>query len=443
MSCETLDAGRWTLASATPHRRSSRRKKRRKPNPQFRGGGGRLRLAADYPRGLLKVCLFTPTFSPHVGGAELDADLIARGLGERGHAVTVLTEKLRAGPPPADLPYPVAFYRRLFKQHRLPAAPALALHRLHKRECFDAVLAFYSYPCGYAAVRWGRRELRRGRRRPGIVLSPRGGDLYPNFHGLKKPGVAEVIAKGYRAADRIVSISSWISERLETVCSPHPLPPTTVVFNGLDLDAWDAEARGAEAIEPVVEGSFTLQLARVAPVKRQDLAVDAMEKLAGAYRERGLRHAIVGEGELLEPLRARVAERGLGDVVLLPGTIEGPAKSWLYHHARFFVSTSREEGLGNVTLEAMAAGLPMLASDIGPHRELIGDDPATSWGRLFASEKLDACVTAWRAMLDADLGVLRARALAERSSFTRAAMIDGYEAALEASVGDAAEAWVR
>ena len=134
------------------------------------------------------------------------------------------------------------------------------------------------------------------------MLSPRGGDLYPNFHGLKKPGVAEVIAKGYRAADRIVSISSWISERLETVCSPHPLPPTTIVFNGLDLDAWDAEARGAEAIEPVVEGSFTLQLARVAPVKRQDLAVDAMEKLAGAYRERGLRHAIVGEGELLEPL---------------------------------------------------------------------------------------------------------------------------------------------
>ena len=391
----------------------------------------------------MKVCLFTPTFSPHVGGAELDADLIARGLGDRGHAVTVLTEKLRAGPPPAGLPYPVAFYRRLFKQHWMPAAPALALHRLHKRERFDAVLAFYSYPCGYAAVRWGRRELRRGRARPGIVLSPRGGDLYPHFHGLKKPGVAEVIAKGYRAADRIVSISSWISERLETVCSPHPLPPTTIVFNGLDLDAWDAEARAAESSAPVIDGPFTLQLARVAPVKRQDLAVDALTRLADDYRECGLKHAIVGEGELLEPLRARVAERGLGDVVLLPGTIEGPAKSWLYHHARFFVSTSREEGLGNVTLEAMASGLPMLASDIGPHRELIGGDPDASWGRLFRSEDLSACVAAWRAMLDENLGVLRERALAERAGYTRAAMIDGYEAALVASVGDAAEASAR
>ena len=65
----------------------------------------------------------------------------------------------------------------------------------------------------------------------------------------------------------------------------------------------------------------------------------------------------------------------------------------------------------------MAAGLPMLASDIGPHRELIGDDPATSWGRLFASEKLDACVTAWRSMLDADLGVLRdGRSRSDRTS---------------------------
>ncbi|BAM02797.1 glycosyltransferase family 4 protein [Phycisphaera mikurensis] len=388
----------------------------------------------------MRICLFTPTFYPHVGGAELDADLIARGLVARGHRVTVLTQKLKAGPPPADLPYPVAFYRRLFKQHRLPAAPALALHRLHKRERFDAVLAFYSYPCGYAAVRWGRRERRRGRERPGIVLSPRGGDLYPRFHGLKKRGVPEVIAKGYRAADRIVSISAWISDRLREVCAPHDTPPTTVVFNGLDLDAWDAEAAEARKLAPVIDGPFVLHLARVAPVKRQDLAVDAVTELADAFRARGLRYVIVGEGELLGPLRSTVAERGLQDVLSLPGTIGGLEKSWLFHHARFFSSTSREEGLGNVTLEAMASGLPMLASDIGPHRELIGEDPATSWGRLWKSEDLPSCVAALRAMLDEDLGVLRERALRERTRYTRAAMIDGYEAALEAAVEDAAGA---
>ena len=388
----------------------------------------------------MRICLFTPTFYPHVGGAELDADLIARGLTERGHTVTLLTEKLSAGPPPANLPYPVRFYRRLPKQNWLPGAPALALHRLHKRERFDAVLAFYSYPCGYAAVRWGRREFRRGRLRPGIVLSPRGGDLYPNFHGLRKTRVPATIAAGYRAADRIVSISSWISGRLAEVCAPQEPPPTTVVFNGLDLSAWDAEAREAAAIDPVIDGPFTLQLARVAPVKRQDLAVDAMERLAPAYRGRGWVHLIVGDGELLGPLRERVAERSLGDVVRLPGTIEGRAKSWLFHHARFFVSTSREEGLGNVTLEAMASGLPMLASDIGPHRELIGEDPPSSWGRLFRSEDPDACVAAWRAMLDEDLATLAERALAERGNYTRSAMIDGYEAALVASIADAAEA---
>ena len=387
----------------------------------------------------MRICLFTPTFLPTAGGAEAVADTLARGLTDRGHAVTVLTQRLRRRPP-AGLPYPVAFYRRWPRQHRLPAAPALALHRLHRREPLDAVLAFYSYPCGQAAVRWGRRELRRGRPRPGVVLSPHGGDLYPGFHGLRKPGVPEAIAAGYRGADRIVSIGDWISGRVREVCAPEPAPPMTVAHNGLDLDAWDAEAAAAEAAPPVVDGPFTLQLARVTPVKRQDLAVEALARVAPLYRRLGLRHAVVGGGESLPAVRRRVEELGLGDVALLPGPISGPARGWLYRHARFFVTTSREEGLPLTVLEAMASGLPLLASDIGPHLELLGPDPDASWGRAFASGDVDACAAAWARMLGADLPAMRARALRERRRYTRAAMLDGYENALRASVGDAAAA---
>ena len=364
----------------------------------------------------MRICLFTPTFLPAVGGAEKDADMIARGLIQRGHEVTVLAPRFSGSMP--SVPYRVERYARPWRQHLWPEVLGLKLRRAHRRHRFDTVLAFYAYPTGYVAARL-KHKLGFG-----AVLSPRGADLSPHFHGLRKRRVPQCIRDGYANADSIVSISQYLTKRLHDVVGIDRLPPTELVCNGLDLEAFDAELDTARGVPPLVEGRYVLHLARVAPVKRQDLAVLGVAEARAAFEEHGVKYAIVGDGSGMAALRKQVSDLGLESIVKILGTRSGLEKAWLYRNAEFFVSTSREEAFGNVVIEAMAAGLPMLASDIGSHLELIGEQ---GWGQLFEYDNaadLGQHLTRW---LATDLTAMRERAAELRGRYSLSKMIDGYE----------------
>ena len=241
----------------------------------------------------MRICLFTPTFLPIRGGAERAADVIARGLIARGHRVTVLAQRDPQGREVDrdDVPYEVVRYRRPPAQHRWPGLLARRLVKLHRREKFDVVLAWYAYPCGYAAaVARDRCTAGRRSRGRGWWSAPRGADLYPNFHQLEKPGVERIIREGYQRADRIVAMSQWLIDRLETWVGP-PLPPIDLVWNGVNAEALEADAERA-LDEPPVSRPFFLHLARVEPVKRHVVAVEAVARIADELRRRGvsLRH---------------------------------------------------------------------------------------------------------------------------------------------------------
>ncbi|MEO1236569.1 MAG: glycosyltransferase family 4 protein [Planctomycetota bacterium] len=380
----------------------------------------------------MRVCLFTPTFLPALGGAERMADTLARGLTGRGHEVVVLAPQPEpdAGAMP-DVPYRVERYRRWPAQHLWPERLARPLKRLHRGWPFDVVLAFYSYPTGYAATR-ARRSLG-----VPVVVTPRGGDLYPNFHALRKPRVPAVIAAGYRDADRVVSISGWLTERIQQVTgrTPGELPPIDAVPNGVDLAAFDADLAAADrGTLPLGEGErFLLHLGRVTPVKRTTLAVEAVALEADRFRREKLRYAVVGDGSELSAVAALVERHRLGDVVAVLGRRTGPERAWLLRHAAGFVTTSREEGMPNAVLEAMAAGLPILASDIGPHRELVA---GRGWGLLCDSTRPADWGMQMRALVESDRDAMRAAALRLRERYTLARTIDGYESSLQKAIDD-------
>lgn len=372
----------------------------------------------------MRICLFTPNFYPAVGGAEKAANLIANGLTQRGHDVTVLTRQQSEPAPDAD--FNVRYYRKLPKENIWPELYRTPLLQEHQKSKFEVVLAFYSYPLGYAAVK-SRSVLKCP-----IVITPRGGDLYPNFHGLKKWRVPKTIAYGYANADRLIPVSNWLLERIKTITNK-PLPPYDLVYNGIDVTAFQKDLKEATTsiTEPIVEPPFLLHLARVAPVKRQDLAIDAIDRLRELFEKRDLRYAIVGEGELLDDIRKRIKQLDLEHIVKLLGTRTGTERDWLYANAMGFVSTSREEGLSNVSLEAMAAGLPMLASDIGPHQEVLSDQ---DWGMLFKSEDVDALTAALPKFIDSDLDAMSRTALELCQNYTLERMIVGYEESLTQAI---------
>ena len=367
----------------------------------------------------MRICLFTPTFLPLIGGAERSADVVVRGLIGRGHDVRVLAQEQAAGK--AELPYPVHYYRRPFAQHLWPEVLARPLKKLHRQWPFDVVLAFYSYPVGYAASRV-KKQLGFG-----LVISPRGKDLHDRFIQARRFRRMSIMRAGYRGADQIVAISHWLVGRLHDQIGD-PMPEAQVVYNGIDLAEHDAALAATRdgRVEPVLHKPFALHMARVAPVKEQALAVRAIAQLGPTLAEAGMEYAVVGDGRDLPALRQLVKRLGLGDVVKVLGMRTGAEKYWLLDNAAFFVTTSRAEALGTVVVESMASGLPILASDLPAHRELI---EGKGWGLMFRSGDVDDLAAKMRLMIETDRQPMRRRALEARRSFTLDAMVAGYEEA--------------
>lgn len=381
----------------------------------------------------MRICLFTPNFLPAIGGAERAADTIVRGLIARGHDVMVLCQ--RSGPMP-DVPYPVRRYRRPPAQHLWPELLAWPLWRAYRAQPFDVLLAFYGYPTGYAA------SLLKHRLGYKLIISARGGDMYESFHGLSKPRVGRTIRAAYRRADRVIAVSRWIKSRIVEVCGDGPgadskttkansgLPPIDTVPNGIDLTIHDrlrdqTRSSPPPAVSSVLgDAPFVLHLATLNPVKGHALAIKAVGRLRETFTRLGLRYAITGEGQSMPAIRRQVTELGLDGLVVLLGSRVGVEKAWLLDHAQFMVTTSREEGMPNVVLESMAAGLPILASDIGPHRELV---EGRGWGTLFKDGDVDDLTVQMAAMTKQNLEPQRQASLSLREEYSLDKMIDGFE----------------
>ena len=98
--------------------------------------------------------------------------------------------------------------------------------------------------------------------------------------------------------------------------------------------------------------------------------VDAVAALAPAFPH--IQLVVGGVGDLAE-LRRRGAELGIGDRIVLPGWLDGPAKQRELAHAQVFCLPSHAEGLPMAMLEAMAAGKAVVASTVGGIPEAIQD----------------------------------------------------------------------
>ena len=190
------------------------------------------------------------------------------------------------------------------------------------------------------------------------------------------------------------SIQTWVATTaaVETALIQAGVEPDHIVRipNGVELpDDLNAEGRGESVRGFLYMGRLSANTGRDVPT-----LVRAFDRLAATHPD--LELAIVGGGDLLEETR-RLAETCVArDRIHLPG-FDRPEK-WLAW-ADCFVLPSRREGLSNALLEAMAAGLPCIANDIPPNREVLDDGNA---GVLVPVENCDALEAAMRGMVEED-----------------------------------------
>jgi glycosyltransferase involved in cell wall biosynthesis len=169
----------------------------------------------------------------------------------------------------------------------------------------------------------------------------------------------------------------------------------------------------------VVEGCYLLAISTIEPRKDYPTLVKAFAAIAGAHP--GLRLVIAGaEGRGSPALSAAVTASKLDDRVVRLGYVDDSVRASLLAGARALAYPSLYEGFGFPPLEAMAAGIPVVATAGGAVPEIVGDgalvvpvnDPdalATALGQALSDEELRR-----------DL-VARGRAQAGRYSWTATA----------------------
>jgi glycosyltransferase involved in cell wall biosynthesis len=162
----------------------------------------------------------------------------------------------------------------------------------------------------------------------------------------------------YAFAHRIVANSSAAAARLRTegIRKRH----VAHIPNGIDLDVFHPPAE-----TPNLQRLVTV--ARLRPEKGHDTLVDAFAGLSRTFPEARL--TIVGDGPVGEAIAARVKALGLEGRILLAGHRDDVGAALREHG--LFILASRSDAFPNSVIEAMATGLPVIATTVGGIPELI------------------------------------------------------------------------
>jgi L-malate glycosyltransferase len=178
----------------------------------------------------------------------------------------------------------------------------------------------------------------------------------------------------------------------------------TVVYNGLDSDAFDVPGRASPAAFglPAREGErFVTLVANLRhDVKNVTMLLRAAREVTAQIRD--VHFVIAGEGELADSLKQQAAELKLADRAHFIGRCNDV--SGLLSMSAACVLTSKAEGFSNSILEYMAAGKPVVATDVGGAREAIADGET---GYIVASDDDQA-------MAERLLAILNDQSLASR-----------------------------
>jgi len=236
------------------------------------------------------------------------------------------------------------------------------LWRLKRQGC-NVIDAHFAYPDGYAATLLGRWL------NLPTSITLRGTEV-PHS---RNPALRARVAKALARATRVFSVSD--SLRQLAIGLGMPAVKGRVIGNGIDLERFQPVPRDAARRRFGLPEHARVLVSVGALVERKGFhrVIECLPDLLSS--EPNLHYLIVGganpEGDMLPALRAQVAAAGLQERVHFLGALPPEELKWPLSAADVFVLATRNEGWANVFLEAMACGLPVVATDVGGNREVV------------------------------------------------------------------------
>ncbi len=324
------------------------------------------------------LVLLLDQFPKVLGGGERVVLRLARLLHGAGYRVSIVTFQAYCDPDLLEsLPCPIYLLPldNVFSMAALRAAWQLG--RFLRREKVGIVMTFFESSNlfgGIATKALSRARLIWNRRDMGILREPKHRLAYRLLPWLPDYviAVSEEVRRHAMEVDRI------------------PKDRVGVVYNGLDR-MLQAVAEKVWPTAPVI-----LTVGNIRPVKGHDVLVEAAGLLLRDYPAARIQIA----GEVLDTafhakLQQRVADLAITDRLQFLGNVADPRA--LLSQASVFVLPSRSEGFSNAIVEAMMAGLPVVATTVGGNAEAVVD---AETGLLVPPDRPEALAAALRQLLD-------------------------------------------
>jgi glycosyltransferase involved in cell wall biosynthesis len=322
---------------------------------------------------LLRLVLVTRRFWPLVGGAERIMAGLGAELAGRVGAVTILTARWQPLWPPE-----ITF--RGTRVVRLPNPPQrvwgtwqyMRAVRIWLEQCpdhYDLVYVSMLKHDAHAALKAAAR------RRVPVVLRSEGAGLYGDCHWQEQARGGGWIRRQCRKAQAIVAPSQAIEEEL--LAAGYPRERIHRIGNGVAIPAAFGPDQKVTARAALEAANPRLHLAPGAPLAIYTGRLDrakGLTDLVAAWEELAVERPqarlwLAGEGPYGKDLEEQIDARGLSGRVVLAGVFDSVDE--LLAAADVFVLPSEEEGMSLALLEAMAAGVPVVAGDIPGNRNLI------------------------------------------------------------------------
>lgn len=316
----------------------------------------------------MRILLINHEYPPLGGGGGNATAQIARQLVELGAEPAVLTTRFQNQPAYEEIDgvkiWRISTPRKQIDRSSVSefmAFMGLALVptlRLVRQWQPDAAIAFFGLPGGFLALI--------AKRLFGLpyIVSLRGGDVpgfwYPGisaYHLLSKPLIRLI----WRQSIAVVANSKGLQQlAIQTT----PNLPISIVPNGVDCEAF------RPAVNPRSSASVRLLLVgRLVKQKGVDILLKALSQLKDLPVSVTL--DLVGDGSDRSQFATQAQDLGLSEIVKFSGWASRPELVQHYQQADIFVFPSRDEGMPNALLEAMACGLPAIATRIAGSEELV------------------------------------------------------------------------
>lgn len=312
----------------------------------------------------MRIAMVTETYPPEVNGVARTIGLMAEGLQSRGHMIELVRPRQNGHDFPGDAPgfqtvlrpgIPIPRYTQL--KMGMPSRRLLESRWGQERP--DIVHVATEGPLGWSALAAARRL--------GIRVAS---DFHTNFHAYSRhygaAWLARPVAAYLRSFHNRAACTMVPTREMAQDLGALRFHRLRVVGRGVNPQVFSPVRRSKELRASWGAGDDTpvaLCVSRFAPEKNFPLVLEAYEAMRRVRPDTRL--VLVGDG----PLAGKLKQRNVGYVIA--GRKVNGELSKHYASADVFLFPSMTETFGNVTLEAMASGLGIVAYDYAAAREVL------------------------------------------------------------------------